>query len=273
MQIPTSWETRFSGKQHLVFESDFEPTLQIRWEKVEHPNAKQLRKKLSQFTKQSSNISTRQDISSQWKGLENKFGFLLLAQGIDNQVNSGICGCTHCKQLFYFQIHGKDPLLAMQAANCLSTIECHGHKDSLWRVQDISLQISNDFQLTDYTFAAGLTRLSFQNSHLTLHSCKLGPADKRLGNQSLPEILKTLVGTDELHFIPDQSGHSQTALRSPPIWQQVRYRLRRQQPFIHAKIYHDVVHNRLLAVVLLSNRPIAEKIAENIYQNYEIIQA
>ena len=32
LQIPVDWDARVSGQRHLVFEKDFQPQLQIRWE-------------------------------------------------------------------------------------------------------------------------------------------------------------------------------------------------------------------------------------------------
>ena len=138
--------------------------------------------------------------------------------------------------------------------SCLTTLSCPSHSGSLWCIQDFSLAIPVSFTLKDYTFGAGLTRLSFTSADLFLQTCKLGPADKRLAQQSLAEILITLSDADDLDILTEENN-SCSGYRNPTIPRQILFRLRRQKPFIRAKIWHDTENNRLLAVVLSSQPP------------------
>jgi hypothetical protein len=184
----------------------------------------------------------------------------------------GILVCTDHHTLVLFQIFSPKAEILTEVYDCLSKISCLDHTETqtLWRIQDFSLTLPDSFILKDYTFAAGLTRLSFFSSGLFLHTCKLGPADNRLQDQSLKKILITLAGTADLELIIGEDGNSCEGYRTPSIPQQVFFRLRREKPFIRAKIWHDAVNNRLLAIVLSSNRPIPPAITDEIYRQYEI---
>ena len=126
--------------------------------------------------------------------------------------------------------------------------------------------------LQDYTFGAGLTRLSFCSSDLSLQTCTLGPADSRLSQQPLVEILNTLSGCSDMQIVTGEDGSFCEGSRSPSISKQIFFRLRREKPFIRSKIWHDTEGNRLLALVVSSNRPIPQTITDKICSRYEIVQ-
>ncbi len=272
LRIPAAWDLRVSGLCHLVFEKDFEPQLQIRWEKPSRKNPQYLQNKLTGFNGQSTSIIPHADLPAKWQKLKEKFGWVNTYREAGGTIEGGICSCKSCNTVLLFQLLSRAPALPEEVGDCLESLSCHGHQETLWRVQDFSLITPPTFKLKDYTFGAGLTRLSFFSGVLFLQTCKLAPADTRLSQQSLEEILLALTGTSVMEVHNDEDKQYCEGYRSPSIAKQIVFRLRREKPFLLAKIWHDRVSNRLLAVVLSSKRPIPQTTAESLYKHYEIVQ-
>jgi hypothetical protein len=271
LDIPCAWDARVSGQRQLIFEKDFEPQLQIRWERVEKESPRALRGRLQQFASQMGLLVEEDDFPLELQAIKDTFDLAVCFQKERGKIAGGIFLCPDGHTLLLFQLLAHDPTLVKEVNSCLTTLSCPSHRESLWCIQDFSLAIPVSFSLKDYTFAAGLTRLSFTSSDLFLQICKLGPADRRLERQSLVEILITLSDNEDLEIITE-ADNSCSGYRKPTIPGQILFRLRRQKPFIRAKIWHDAGKNRLLAVVLSSNRPIPAATLQNICSRYEIVQ-
>ena len=271
LDIPFAWDARVSGQRQLIFEKDFEPQLQIRWEKVGKDTPKALRRRLQQFAVQLGPLVEEDNFPVELQPIKDTFDLVTCFQKESGKIAGGIFLCPDGHTLLLFQLLAHDPTLLQEMNSCLTTLSCPSHSGSLWCIQDFSLTIPVSFTLKDYTFGAGLTRLSFTSSDLFLQTCKLGPADRRLEQQSLVEILSTLSDDKDLAIITE-ADNSCSGYRNPTIPRQILFRLRRQKPFIRAKIWHDAGKNRLLAVVLSSNRPIPIAAIQNICSRYEIVQ-
>lgn len=273
LYIPIEWEARVSGLRHLVFEKDFQPQLQIRWEKPAQQSPDYLQKRSVHFAEQMGTIIPDKKVPPQFQQVKDIFSRVTCYGNESGKLEGGILVCTDHHTLVLFQIFSAEPKLLEEVTGCLSKLSCPNHTEPLmlWRIQDFSLTLPESYILKDYTFGAGLTRLSFCKPELFLQICKLGPADSRLHDQSLERILITLAGTADLELIPDEDGDSFEGVRTPTIPQQVLYRLRREKAFIRTKIWHDTANNRLLAVVLFSNRPIPPATLHEICRQYAIL--
>jgi hypothetical protein len=271
LDIPCAWDARVSGQRQLIFEKDFEPQLQIRWEKVEKVSPSALRGRLQQFASQMGPLVEEDDFPLELQPIQDTFDLVACFQKEREKIAGGIFLCPDGHTLLLFQLLAHDPTLLKEVNSCLTTLSFPSQRESLWCIQDFSLAVPVSFTLKDYTFAAGLTRLSFTSSNVFLQTCKLGPADRRLEQQSLVEILSTLSGAEDLDILTE-SDNACSGYRNPTIPGQILFRLRRQKPFIRAKIWHDAGKDRLLAVVLSSNRPIPVATIDNICSRYEIVQ-
>jgi hypothetical protein len=272
LHIPGAWDARVAGLRHLVFEKDFQPQLQIRWEKSAQPVANDLKKKLRHFAGQQNTLVPERDCPRELQKIRANFGQLSCYRDDSQVVQGGICSCSRCHTVILFQLLATGPERMVQAADCLATISCHDHGEILYRIQDLSLTVGKTFILKDYTFGAGLTRLSFSGPGANLQTCKLSPADHRLNRQSMEKILITLTGSPDLKTVPGEDDQSCDGYRSPGIARQMFFRLRREKAFIRARLWHDIGHNRLLAVVFYANRPIPPATVDTICRRYEIIQ-
>jgi hypothetical protein len=273
LYIPADWEARVSGHRHLVFEKDFQPQLQIRWEKPAQQSSDYLQKRSLHFAEQMGSIISDKEVPPQFQQVKDIFGRVTCYRNASGMLEGGILVCTDHHTLVLFQIFSPEPKLLVEVTDCLSKLSCRNHTETgmFWRIQDFSLTLPDSYILKDYTFGAGLTRLSFFKPELFLQICKLGPADSRLHDQSLEKILITLADTPDLELLPCEGGDSFEGFRTPTIPQQLLFRLRREKPFVRTKIWHDTANNRLLAVVLTSNRPIPPATLHEICRQYAIL--
>ncbi|KJR99924.1 MAG: hypothetical protein VR65_14805 [Desulfobulbaceae bacterium BRH_c16a] len=274
--IPEFWETRVAAPCHLVFEEEFQPLLQLRWQKKTDNSPKNLQQIISAFSEQAETVIATGELTGQWLQHESKFEIFACSGDKNGTLSGGIFCCPKCHTLFQFQIFTDTQPVRRQASgnaivNCLATLSCHGHREELWRIQDFSLSTPPAFSLTDYSFGAGLTRLSFHTHDLKLDTCKLAPADVRLSRQSLAEILLTLTAAPDLEIRESPDTESCEGFRTPGITSRVLLRMRRNKPFVRAGIRHDSTHNRLLALVITGSRPIPGDMLPTLAGNYAIV--
>lgn len=270
--LPKSWDARVSGNQHLVFEKDFQPLLQIRWEHSNNSPSPNLQKRAKHCAAELGLIPAEDRLPEDLQPMKDNFIQVTCYLDKNNIIKAGICLGADGRTLVLFQVLAEDPALMPEVHVCLATLSCRKQTENLWRIQDFTLNLPVGYTLKDYTFAAGLTRLAFFSDDMYLQACTLGPADIRLNRQSLEEILIILTGTPQLQVVAGENATSCAGTRTPTISQQVFFRLRREKAFIRARIHHDIGSNRLLAVILSANRPIAPTTLHEIFQQYEIIK-
>lgn len=257
MQVPPQWETIVTGKHHLIFEEDFNPVFQLRWKKIGPLNPAKWNEKSDQWWQQLGVTSQSIQLPFALKHLNNKFTQTRYYRGNQPMESGGLCYCSHCQTLFFFQQLDAKSGMWKKTAEVLSTLTCHGELNSLWQIQDFSLTTPSTYTLTDYTFKAGLTRLSFEADGYNMQICRLAQASHRLNSQSLEDLLCTLVGTRQLESKLSTDQQTCIGTRSPSITKQILFRMKKEKPFIETKIWRVPEHDRILACVASSTRPIA----------------
>jgi hypothetical protein len=275
LRLPFTWETIFSGKNHLVFENDLQPTLELRWtnnnnqspEKRKKALIKRLRRELQTPVKEISPPIGDDD-------LPDFFECTWLSWRNDHIVTGAILSCLKCQTLFLIRFHQFDGTISKIISPLLASIRCHGttHDKTLWTIQDLRFKIPANYTLQNYNVAAGFTRLSFSAPGSLAHVCRLATASERLKVHNMEMMLSTLLGNP----LPEErlSTHSTSVLYqcSPSILSQIFIRLKRHKPFCWAKIWHDITNDRLLVLMVESIRPIDEFEVQQISDSYEIIQ-
>ena len=273
LTVPSAWETHIGGHNHLIFEADFSPLLEIRWKKSakgKNPKSRSIEKQIKRTTTTLREVN----LPSEWSFLEEKYYTTCFGKS-ELAFSTGICVCRECQSLLIFQLSHKEKNSAPLLRKCLKSLSCHHSTDEpeFWSLQDFQLTLPPAYSLIDYSFTPGLTRISFRTRRTVLHIGKLGPADARLKGQTLEEILRSLAGTPDLKVQFGENKKSCAGYQAPTIGKQIALRFKRDKPFVRAEIHHDSTNNRLLAIVLESLRPIPPEICQSIWNNYEIIQA
>ncbi len=275
MHVPRTWDVRVIGPCHLVFEYDFQPLMQIRRQQSVCRSLRTLDKRINRWAAELGAVRSAGTLPDDLQGLADNFDRINCFYKADGTIAGGICLCPDCGKLILFHILATDPARVQEVRVALATLWCGRHAEDIWRIQDFSLFLPPGYTLLDYTFAAGLTRLSFSGGDHLLQTCTLGPADIRLQRQSLQEILTTLSDSPQLQVVNAANTTNTNyceGINNPSIGQQIAMRLRRKKPFIQAAIRHDTTSNRLLAAVFSAKRPLAPTAAHDILHLYEIIQ-
>lgn len=268
-----SWETHIGGQNHLIFEKDFTPLLEIRWQKTVKKNKDRSKAILKRIEKADGALHKKR-LPPEWSFLKENYNVTCYGRLQNLPFDTGLSVCKHCQTTLLFKLSNQTKESAQLLKNCLKTISCHRAEDEpeLWSIQDFQLWLPADYSLIDYSLAAGLTRISFSHKKIILHTCKLAPADTRLTSQPLEEILRSLTGIPDLLIQTSKKGKICDGQRTPTIPRQIALRFQRKKPFVISKIRHDMASNRLLAVVIESIRPISPQTIQTISDNYEIIQ-
>jgi hypothetical protein len=257
--------------QHLVFEEDFEPVLQIRWKNIGNLTDKSWSKKSSEWWHNLDLTSREATLPPELGTLNTTFTYVRYYRGKGPMESGGICYCRHCNTVIIFQQLSTTGSAIEKIAKALCSISCHGDDQTLWKIQDFTLKTPAETHLTDYTFKAGLSRLSFSANNYSLQVCRLGQAATRLAKESLESILFTLAGTRELQIDLASDDMTCHASRCPGLVKQVLLRMRKEKPFIESRIWQVPEHDRLLACFISSTRPISEGDVNYSYETFKIV--
>lgn len=275
LQLADGWQASVRGHRHLLIEQDFQPLVEIRWEKNEgRPMAAvlpEICRKLSaahgarviELEPPSPSLGATND--------RNRLAWLGRANTTSPEVLLWLSPSGQTLALLH--LAGLSPA-APACLPALLTSLCDSATDPAigeWRVQDISFQPPPTFVLEDFRMAAGLTSIGFNEAGSTLIYYRLAPAKEHLRQNTLPAILARL----------DQpSSQRQGCCETPdscerqvvPIGFSARLmaRLTRRQAYRWSRIWHLPSANRLLAVVLTSKKPIPAELPDSLCRHYAI---
>ncbi len=266
---PVNWETFVSGNRHLVFEQDFQPVFELRW----HTNTKDRHAAVLRNLQQESDLSLQTTLPSSWKALTASYSVSLLTEKKHSIIKAALLTCRKCHTsiLVFFEDSAGS---LKDSHNLLRSLQCHPGKENdctLWAIQDFQLQIPADFILDNYSFAAGLSRLSFSRAGTTLYVCRLAPAAERLQTASLAEIMLTLgdIPVDTAAVIHEDDSVCYQS--QPTISQQILIRLKRKMPFHWMTLRHHRREDRLSGLFFEDKKPLPEKTIHAILASYDII--
>lgn len=155
----------------------------------------------------------------------------------------------------------------------LSSLSCHSPEkgDTLWSIQDFRIRLPHSYQLSSHSFAAGLTRLTFKDSSLTMHLCRLAQASLRLQTTSLSDLMILLSGIPVLKQEISQKSHAVRHSNYPSIFRQILTRLKRKPPFHKMILRHHPEYDRLTGLFFEDKKPIPKEQVNTILDSYEIL--
>lgn len=273
LALPAGWEAMVCGPHHLLLECNFAPVLEIRWAADAKGSPEDiLATARHRFTAPHQDVR-RIDPPQPLAALSARRGITWLSWQDGGRPDGLLWQCPECGTVVLCRLYRHQPEMASPVAAVLDSIQCHRSTDapSLWSIQDFQLILPPEYSFTDSTFAAGLSRLAFSGKGLGLQFCRLAPAATRLAASSLPQLLGTLIGGQlpeealaDAHEVYEWSNR-------PPASRRFLARLRRLPPFRWGRIWHDVPHNRLLAVTAESTTAIDLTLVHELCRHYEII--
>jgi hypothetical protein len=273
--LPEFWDAIVSGPFHLLIEHDFHPVMEIRWEQVTDNSNKDLFEIIRRnFARTTETTITKVDLPKEFSALAQRHTLTTVSWEPSGRLNGLLWQCSSCSTIIFCNITPHPDISLAQLRPVLESVCCHPENEDLafWSIQDFQLHIPRSFSFSDYTFAAGLSRLAFRGDGLHLQFCRLAPATERLRGNSLSQLLSTLQGdlVDEETLMNTPTLHERKNM--PHTAHQLLTRLRRRNPFCWGRIWHNVEANRILAVTAESKRPIDINTVHSISSHYEIVQ-
>lgn len=273
LTLPISWEVIVSGESHLLIEHDFKPVAEIRWEKVEEWSQDNIFETIRRSFATSEKDVQRISLPKPYAALAHQHRAAGFSWNGEKQLSGLLWQCAICDTVVFCHLFRHPETGSAEVASMLESVHCHldNGAQPFWSIQDIHLTLPRSFRFSDYTFAAGLSRLAFNDGDLYLQFCRLAPAVKRLEKNPLVQLLDTLQGGLVPEEILADSPQIYECRNRPSASQRLLTRLRRQRPFRWGRIWHDAPHNRLLSVTAESVRPIDLNTVHRICAHYEII--
>ncbi len=273
LDYPADWDPIISGETHILFEKDFNPVFELRWQKQKNSGRVSLDTILSRITKEAG-LPELTPIPIPWKRYTENFAIRLLGNHDNTTPEAAIFICRECKTtlLFYFfnELIEKQKQIILQL---LSSVSCHRDNDChdiCWKIQDFQVLLPDTFEISGHNFGAGLTRLSFVHSGLTMHLCRMASASQRLKDSSLLNLMN-LLGDIEVSQAKSQLQENEVSHRSyPSLLQQIRSRMKRKAPFHWVILRHHPELDRLSGLFFYDKKPIPETLVSVIENNYEI---
>jgi hypothetical protein len=273
LSCPARWETIITGTTHLLFEENFQPVLELRWEKEKKQSKHSIEATLHKIAEETG-LPVQESLPPHWKKLKERYAIKLLADNATKECKAAILICKECGTtlLLYF-FHDLATKHHWDLINVLSSISCHeqnNREKTLWAIQDFQILLPKSFKLSGHNFGAGLTRLSFIDSGgLTMHLCRLAGASQRLQTSSMLTLLNLL---GDLNIPEEDAQHLESSVSHcsyPSIFQQIRSRIKREQPFHWVILRHHPEYDRLSGLFFFDKRPIPDKTISTILDSYE----
>lgn len=274
LDIPSSYEDIVSGPHHLLFEQDFMPVLEIRWQPGKFSSTPTAESLIAGINKQTKGNWSKVKLPALVKKAVSWSNPVGLARPGEEELSALILFCTSSATVVFCHIYPHPALDIATMAGILGSISCHAapEETTLFAVQDIQLTVPASCTLKDFAFGAGFSRLSFTRKDQTFHAIRLAPADDKLAGRHPTEILVTLdekLG-DATHQSREVDGWNEM-FNTPPLKSQVLQRLKRITPFSRGRIFHDKTNDRLLVVIFESKKPISGEDLQPLCDSYEII--
>ncbi len=273
ISCPAEWETIVSGATLLLFEKDFQPLFELRWQEEKRHGKKSIDATLRKIAKETG-LLVQDSLPPYWEKLQEQYALKLLVNKETRELTAAILICKECGTTlllyFFYDLatkHHRD------VTQIISSISCHTDKNSetrLWAIQDFRILLPKRFRMTGHNFGAGLTRISFVDSGLTMHLCRIAGAEHRLKTSSMTTLINLL---GDLDIKEDEMTHLENSIshRSfPSIFQQIRSRLKRKPPFHSVILRHHPEHDRISGIFFFDKKPIPEELITSIVDSYEI---
>ncbi|MEN8199785.1 MAG: hypothetical protein ABFR63_06885 [Thermodesulfobacteriota bacterium] len=269
---PGKWESIVLGDSHLLFEDDFQPVLELRWQRHKKKD-KDSSTAIARKLQRESGLSPQQSVPLSWQELRGGYKIQLLTEKKqDKQPRAALITCRTCGTTFLLSFFEKLPLSHPDLTAILSSLQCHDQGDDtrLWSIQDFRILLPHTLHLSSHSFAAGLSRLSFNDASLTMHLCRISSAAQRLEQTDLTDLMFTLGDITVPKEDVQRNGQSVSHSSQPSIFAQIVSRCKRKAPFHRMVLRHHPHYDRLSGLFFFDKKPIPDMMVSSILDSYEL---
>lgn len=276
LNLPSTWEVVVTGPCHLAVEADFLPVFEVRWEQFANPQAGiSLKKAIAKIQKHFPGEMSQLQPPETFKQYTKHFQAIALSWDGGSKVSGLLHRCDTCGTIVLVHLYDHPTLTSTQILDALMNLRCHSNTTDngmqLWSIQDFQFEVPKEFQFQHQVFKAGFSSISFSHKKLSARFCRLAPADKRLVEQSIEQLLATMLDIT----LPDNGysldQHTYCCWNNPTLLYQIRCRLRRKKPFYWGMVRYLPSVNRIVVLAVEATHPLPQEELQSLFDRYEII--
>lgn len=279
-KAPAEWNIGTIEKDYLLFYDEKGPAMEVRLGPAGNPfSHQQYLQRIRRGNKNSKDVKLQAcPIPPNWQNaLRNRdvSGFRWQGETANGQGVIIHEAGSRCVVLIQFYIRRDFSAGALYPHILASICDQGGADMQLWSVFHLRAKISSRFFLHQYHFEVGYQELGFKQKHQTLMLYCWGAASTLLMEDDLNGFAAQRLVLPPA--MPVQVRHDDDSISlnwsfSPTGWKGLRRRWLLKRPcFQRVRLWHAVEHNRILAVVVMGNRPFPEDRFESICAHYECV--
>lgn len=275
MQLADCWQATVHGARHILIEQDFQPILEIRWEKNEGRSMAVVLPKICQQLSTAFGAAVSELIPPPppFAAAADRSHLAWLSWQNSDRPKALLWLSPSCQTLALLRFTDLSPAADAGLLQLIASLRDsdNGTATGEWSIQDISFHPPHHFELDAFHMAAGLTSIGFKADHSKIVYYRLAPASEHLRRQSLRAILQRLDGQKGQNQCYNETTNSCEYQAAPRgLAARLAAQLRRQKAYCWSRIWHLRLANRLLAVVFASNRPIPAELKDRLCRQYAI---
>ena len=269
-QVPSSWQPVVILNDYLLFEDQYRPILELKWQHIKGSfSIERILKQLRRSGSKKDSIKAR-SVPQQWQQLLKSFNSYTFKWQSDKNYGTGLLRhCPNCNLTILLQFYMDDPQHEPVCLHILQTLRCHQETDFLgWSIYDIMFSLPVAATLQAQEFHTGRYRISFQLGTLFFSLLRFKPAEALLSDIGLTGFGQQLLQHGEQYVDRDDDSQLACWRKKGNSWLRFKKKMRRQQADHFLCLRHLPEHNVILGVQAKSNQPIDEKVIQTLLQNY-----
>ncbi len=272
-QVPLSWQPVVILNNYLLFEDNYQPVLELKWQQIKGVfSVERVVKRLRSSGSRKDSIEA-QPIPLQWQhALATCNSYTFRWQGEKRYGTGLLRHCPECNLTTLLQFYMERPEDDPVCLHVLKSLRCHGEavrRD--WSIYDIAFSLPLAADLQSQEFKTGRYRISFQADSLFFSLLRYKPAAALLAGGDLKEFGSQLLRHNEQFAGLDSALQQACWRKKGNSWLRFKKRLRKKQADHFLCLRHIPEHNVILGVQAKSNQPIDETVARQILDNYQAV--
>jgi hypothetical protein len=252
MAVPGGWEPRRVTGDHLLFESDAGPAMEIKW----GAGGSRPLSGLARGVRREGGLFRERPLPTEWqRALPGREGSAFEWEAGGQHAVGACLRCRECGTVSLVQFFDRGAAAGWerQALRVLSSLSDHRRDGKIrWRLFDISADLPGAFRIATSRFQPGRFELCFRRARRALTLWRWAPAGALLQGTTLSGFAGAAVGAAGLRFEPETvNGFDGVVATEGPtgITGRLAARVGLGRPRV-VRVWHVPACNRILAVQL-----------------------
>ena len=268
-QVPDIWEPVAVFTNYLLFEENYQPVLELKWQQIRGSfSVERILKQLRRSGSKKDSIEP-QPVPLQWQQILQPFNcYCFTWQGETNSGFGLLRHCPTCNLTILLQFYTDSPQKDPACLHFLQTLRCHRQTDNqVWAIFDIEFSLPGDAVLLSQEFHTGRYAINFSRGNLLFSLLRFKPAKVLLNDNGLTGFGRRLLCHGE-QLLPGSTEDTASWKKQGNSWLRFRAKLRRRQADHFLQLHSIAEKNVILGVQAQSNQTIDSRIMQTILNSY-----